>query len=98
MGLAGALRPSSSHQRVKLPPFAPVRETRARTDRTFSHRRSIATFHRDAPARCGALADERRVVAGETKNRWRKGSSSVPAVLWLTASVGRAAWTGVPTT
>ena len=25
----------------------------------------VATFHRSAPARCGALADERRIVAGE---------------------------------
>jgi len=25
----------------------------------------IATFHRGAPARCGAFVDERRVVAGD---------------------------------
>jgi len=29
-----------------------------------SHRWLIATFHRDAPARCGAFGVERRIVAG----------------------------------
>jgi len=29
----------------------------------------IATFHRDAPARCGAFADERRVVGGDDGGR-----------------------------
>jgi hypothetical protein len=33
--------------------------------RPFHTAAIIATFHRDAPARCGALADERRVVAGD---------------------------------
>jgi hypothetical protein len=29
----------------------------------------IAAFHRDAPARCGAFGDERRVVAGDEGGR-----------------------------
>jgi hypothetical protein len=39
----------------------------------------IATFHRDAPARCGAFGDERRVVVGEKGGRvytWVDDSSA----------------------
>jgi len=45
---------------------------------SFSHRWLIATFLCDAPARCGAFADKRRVVAatqadGCTDERARPG-------------------------
>jgi hypothetical protein len=47
-----------------VPSFDPLREAGARTDNVLvTPACSIATFHRAAPARCGAFADERRIVA-----------------------------------
>jgi len=51
-------------KRVKVPRFDPVREARARTVAPGRTGVLIATLRCDAPARCGAFADERRVVAG----------------------------------
>ena len=48
---------------LRCPPFRPVREANARTDSAFSRRVLIAAFHCDAPARCGAFVDTRRIVA-----------------------------------
>ena len=59
-------------------PLDPVREAGARTDNALSlPGRFIASSHRAAPARGGALADERRVVADDEVGRRRACTSQV---------------------
>jgi hypothetical protein len=48
-----------------IPPFDPVREAGARTESArLAPNVLTAIFRRDAPARCGAVADEQGIVAG----------------------------------
>jgi hypothetical protein len=57
---------SSGANASRFPPLDPVREAGARTDKSlFNTGVLVATFHRAAPARCGAFAEARRVVAGD---------------------------------
>jgi hypothetical protein len=48
-----------------FPPLDSVREAGARTDTRSPTAMLIATFRYAAPARCGASANERRIVAGD---------------------------------
>jgi len=56
----------------RFPPFDPVREAVARTDKSTLHTGVlVATLRFDAPARCGAFVGARRIVAGDTGGRGR---------------------------
>jgi hypothetical protein len=68
-----------------VPSFDPLREAGARTDNVLvTPACSIATFHRAAPARCGAFADERRIVGGDDGGRVRRRDAHpFPRSGWL---------------
>ena len=75
----------------RFPPLDPVREAGARTDSAFSAAKLIAPYRCDAPARCGAFVDQRRVVAGDrggrTLHHWLEESVVGRAVIGVHPSV-----------
>jgi hypothetical protein len=60
----------------RFPPFDPARGAGAQTDSSYTGA-LIATFRRAAPARCGAFADQRGVVA----TTWAGGPPATPTVI-----------------